>query len=413
MSAIALLLGLFLLSYVGSSLVGKRVIAGFGLPSGAEYLVLGFLLGPHALGIISRSLLASFEPLLVVGAAWIALCSGLTYTLVGERRIRPLLALLGVLGTLLVLAVTGGATWLALPFVRVLEPTERLLVAGGVGVVSCGCTRQAVRWVVERYAASGPLSDVLADQARASAFVPVFGVSLLLAAFPSPALAAVPLEARVAITWCVGGLLALVAFLLVERGLVKDEVWGIIVGTSLLVMGVSARLGLSAVASAFALGLCLGVLSRRRRELAAMLRPTERGVLLPLALLAGALVNLREAPGAALCVPLAIAARLGAELVRGAGLWLLVPRARPAGLLIGQCFSSTGEVSLACAVSLALSLRTPLAQTVLVVAVANVLTGELLAPLALRRALARAGELAADSSLGDRAGAPAREEPAS
>ena len=47
--SIWLLLGLLLLSYLGSNLVGGRAIRGFGLPSNAEYLVLGFAIGPHAL----------------------------------------------------------------------------------------------------------------------------------------------------------------------------------------------------------------------------------------------------------------------------------------------------------------------------------------------------------------------------
>ena len=39
-----LLLGLLLIAYLGSNLVGGRAIRGFGLPSGSEYLVLGFAL---------------------------------------------------------------------------------------------------------------------------------------------------------------------------------------------------------------------------------------------------------------------------------------------------------------------------------------------------------------------------------
>ena len=49
MNAIAFLLGLLVLAYLGSILVGGRTIRGFGLASGAEYLVLGFVLGPQVL----------------------------------------------------------------------------------------------------------------------------------------------------------------------------------------------------------------------------------------------------------------------------------------------------------------------------------------------------------------------------
>jgi hypothetical protein len=42
---VTLLVALLVLAYVGSALVGKRAKRDFGLASGAEYLVLGFLLG--------------------------------------------------------------------------------------------------------------------------------------------------------------------------------------------------------------------------------------------------------------------------------------------------------------------------------------------------------------------------------
>jgi hypothetical protein len=393
LNAILLLLGLLVLSYVGSMLRGDRAIRGLGLPSGAEYVCLGFVLGSHVLGIISQSLLLSFEPLLVVGAAWIAFIAGLSYTQVGERRIVIGRALLGVLSTTLVGLGVGAAVWFSIPLFAPALLGERVLLAGGITLVSLGSTRQAVRWAVQRYLASGPLSDALADYARASALMPVLGLSLLVAHFPDAGLLKLNFPARVGINWGIGALLGLVALALVSRNLTKNEVWGILVGTSLLSTGVAARLGLSPVAAAFALGLTLGTLSARRRELAAMVRPTERAVLLPLAVLAGALVNFREAPALAVLIPLAIAARLGGELVRGGLLRLASSAARRGGPLVGFCLVSTGEITLACAVSIALSFKEPVALSVLAVAAVALLFGEVIGPLALRRCLGRAGEL--------------------
>src|SRR6185295_11655821 len=56
MSAIALLLGLLVLSYMGGIVRGGRAIQGFGLPSGAEYLCLGFVFGSDVLGLIPEAL---------------------------------------------------------------------------------------------------------------------------------------------------------------------------------------------------------------------------------------------------------------------------------------------------------------------------------------------------------------------
>jgi len=393
LNAILLLLGLLALSYVGSLLRGDRAIRGLGLPSGAEYLCLGVVLGSHALGIIDRPLLESFEPLLVVAASWIAFIAGLGYNRVGVRPIAFGRAALGVLGAALAGLAVFAAVYFALPFVAPRLMEDRVLCAGGAGCVCSGTTRQAVRWVVQRYAAVGPLSDALADYARASALVPVVGLGLLLAYFPVPGLAFIGFSARAGLTLGIGALLGLVALALLSRGVTRDETWGILVGTALLSMGVAARLGLSPLAASFALGLTIGMLSRRRAELTSMVRPTERAVLLPLAVLAGALVDVTAAPRVLVLVPLALAARYAMEFVRG--LWLCAGSApaRRAGPLVGYALVSTGEVTLACAVSIAVAFERPAALGVLAIAAAGLLLGEVVAPLALRRALVRTGEL--------------------
>jgi hypothetical protein len=125
-----------------------------------------------------------------------------------------------------------------------------------------------------------------------------------------------------------------------------------------------------------------------------MVRPTERAVLLPLAVLAGALVDVKGAPRVLVLVPLALAARYGMEFVRGLLLCAASAPARRAGPLVGHALVSTGEVTLACAVSIAVAFHErPAALSVLAIAAVGLLLGEVVAPLALRRALVRAGEL--------------------
>jgi hypothetical protein len=393
-NAVLLLLGLLALSYLGSMLRGERAIRGLGLPSGAEYLCLGVGLGPHALGIISKPLLDSFAPLLLVAASWITFIAGLGYSRVGSRPIAIGRASVGVIGAALVGGAVFAVVYRALPLISPSLASERVLVAGGAACVSSGTTRQAVRWVVQRYSARGPLADALADYARASALVPVIAVALMMAWYAVPGLSFLAFPARAGSTFGIGALLGLVALALLSRSLTRDEIWGILVGTSLLAMGVAARLGLSAPAATFALGLLIGTLSRRHSELSDMVRPTERAVLLPMAVLAGALVDVTS-PGAAVLLCLCLGARCIAELARGLILVALSRAARPAGPLVAYGLMSTGDVTLACAVSIAFAFDRPAGLAVLAVAAAGLLIGELVAPLALRRALLRAGEIPA------------------
>src|SRR6202040_2980924 len=71
-----LLMGLLLLAYLGSFLVGEHSIRGVGLPSGTEYIVLGFILGPNLLRLLEPSMLETFDPIADVAVGWIALLIG-------------------------------------------------------------------------------------------------------------------------------------------------------------------------------------------------------------------------------------------------------------------------------------------------------------------------------------------------
>jgi hypothetical protein len=398
-NAIALLLGLLVLSYVGSILAGNRTIRGFGLPSGAEYLLLGFVLGPHVLGVMNRSLLGAFEPMLIVGAAWLALVAGIGYGRVGPRRVRLSHALSGIVSAALIGVGVGGAVYATLGVLGpALSAVERALLSGAAGAVCCETTRHAVRWVAERHGAKGPLSDAVADLARASALVPAAALAVLFAAVPMPGLLGLTWGARIGITLGIGCLLGLVATLLLGREFRRDESWGILLGTSLLGMGVSERLGLSAVATTFAMGLTVALVSAHRAELKAMIAPTEGSVMVPLTVLAGAFVQLDVSPMLPLLLGVAIVSRFALELVRGVLLSRLLGPARQAPVVLGLGLASPGSFSLGCAVAIATRFPESIGGTALVIAAAGVLAGELVGPLSLRRALEASGEIVEGAS---------------
>jgi hypothetical protein len=392
-SAIGLLLGLLVLSYVGSILVGGRTIRGFGLPSGAEYVLLGFVLGPRVLGVVSGTLIEAFGPLLVVGSAWLAFVAGIGYGQVGERKIHVGRAAAGVLFALLVAAGVAAVVFFSLGLASGLSVGERLILAGSAGAVSSETTRHAVRWVVERHGARGNLSDTLADYARASVLAPALILAVLFAALPGQGLAALSIPERAGVTIAVGVVLGLVVAVLLGREFRRDESWGILLGASFLGMGIASRLGQSAIATTFFMGLTVAVVSPHRSEVKTMVTPTEKPVLLPVAVLAGASVHPDAAPFAPMLIAVGLAARIAVELVRGSMVALFVRSARPAGPLVGVGLVSIGAFSLASAVALELRLPSELGAAVLAYAAASLLMGELFGPLMLRRALVRAGDI--------------------
>jgi hypothetical protein len=385
-----LLLGLLLLAYLGSNLVGGRAIRGFGLPSGSEYLVLGFALGPHVLDVLGRSLAHTFEPVVLVGTGWLALVVGVGYTRVADRWISPARAAVGVLlGALSCIAVAA-AVYFAAPELGGFQGFSRLAIALGMGACASATTRHSVRWVVERHGARGPLADFAADAARASALVPPLTLAILFALAPGGGLPSVPVLGRIAITLGFGAGLGLIAALLLGRDFRRDESWGVLLGTGLLTVGAADRAGLSLLGAMMAMGLTLAA-SRHRLEIKAMLTPTEKPVLLPVTLLAGAYVNLRLPTSVFLLVAAAVVVKVATRLLLGIA--LSVGPARGTGADFGLSMLASGGFTIAAA--LAFSTRVPGVESdaVLLFAVVATLLGEWVAPAALRRSLERAGEL--------------------
>jgi hypothetical protein len=391
-----LLLGLLLLAYLGSNLVGGRAIRGFGLPSGSEYLVLGFALGPHVLDVVGRSLARTFEPVVLVGTGWLSLVVAVGYVRVADRWIKPSRAAAGILlGVVSCGAVTAAVYFLS-PFFAPFQGFERLAVALGIGACASATTRHSVRWVVERHGARGPLADFAADAARASSIVPPLALTILFALAPGGALPAMPAVGLMGITLAFGAVIGLVAALLLGRDFRRDESWGVLLGTGLLTAGAADRVGLSLLGAMFAMGLILAA-SRHRLEIKAMLTPTEKPVLLPVVLLAGAYVNLKLPTPVFVLVGLAVAAKIVVRVLLGTA--LAAGPARGTGADFGVSMLASGGFTIAAA--LAFSTRVPgmASDTVLLFAVVSTILGEWLSPAALRRSLDRAGELhAVDAS---------------
>lgn len=393
MNPVAFLLGLLVLAYLGSILVGGRAIRGFGLPSGAEYLVLGFVLGPQVLSVVSRSLVDSFQPVVLVGVSWLGLVLGVSYLRVGTRRVPVPHLLGGIALSALVSAAVSTAVYFGAQHFSKLSRLETIAFAAVAGLICSETTRHSVRWVVERHGAKGPLADIAADTARASALFSSLALSVVNAWLPGAALPTFTLVERALVAIVLGIVLGFTAALLLGREFRRDESWGILLGTSLLGTGAAARLNLSPLSTTFAMGLTLVLVSRHRAEIKAMVTPTEKPVLLPVVLLAGAMVNVRLPLVLLALVGAALVAKLMARLFCGALLSLSVPSVQNARLEFGVGMLSSGALGLA--VALAFGVRHPgaVSDAVLLLAAVGVLVGEWLGPAALRRALTIAGEI--------------------
>ncbi len=164
---------------------------------------------------------------------------------------------------------------------RLFEGANLRWASLGAAMVACETTRHTIRWVAERHGARGPLSDLLADMARASAVVPIAILAFICAALPSESNYYTSLSARLGITVGVGAILGAVVAVLLGREFRQQESWGLMIGTSLLGMGIASRLGLSPLGTCFVLGLTISIVSRHHADIRALAQPTEKPVMLP------------------------------------------------------------------------------------------------------------------------------------
>lgn len=393
MSPMAVLLLLLVLAYIGSMWVSSERKRAFGSPSGVEYVVLGALLGPHALGVLGHGVMAAFEPVALVALGWIGLVFGLECGIVQGRRVPLTRLVLGVLFTLVTAAAAACATFWLLGHGTAHTSDERLVESLAVGLVSVETTRHAVRWIGERQPLTGPLSDLLLDLSAADDAPVLIALAALFAQLSgehifSEHVRIVP-AAMAAGTIGAGVALGTMSAWLIDRASSRVEGWTILLGATWLVTGMAESLGLSALAATFVLGLTLSVLGRDAPRLRQQVGQTEGAVLLPALLLAGAHLAPPEGSAEIALIALALAVRLLMNFAFGFGISLARRETRRLGPWIGAGMLASGTLTMM--VGFGITLRCPphLARPVLTIAFLGTLLGEILGPAALKQALER------------------------
>ncbi|NUO50531.1 MAG: potassium transporter Kef [Polyangiaceae bacterium] len=401
MSPVVVLMGLLVLAYFGSMLVGGRAIRGFGLPSGTEFVLLGIFVGPHFMGFVTRSGLASFEPLVAFALTWLGLTIGLHYGVVGDRRISKKRLLAGLGLATLTLAITGGVTAAVAFVVTPYRGNQLAVLALGCAAASTETTRHAVRWVTERYGASGPLSQLVADVSEADDAIPIGALAILAVLVPQSDAVVLPLPAWVLGlgTVAAGGVIGATCAALVDIEPRTSQRWGIVLGSLLLAGGISLRLGLSAVTTAFVMGIVASALASTRAVLARMVATSERAVMLPSLFLAGAYVSWPSSPALVGVVAAGFIARVLAKLFMARLLTRGEEAERAPRVSLGLGLLPAGVLTMTVGLACALRFPGPVGDTILALAAVNAAVGEVIGPAMLRRAMKLAGEIPVSAAM--------------
>jgi hypothetical protein len=392
MSPMALLLLLLVLAYIGSLWASPERKRAFGTPSGVEYVLLGALLGPEALGVLGHEAMHAFEPIAVVALGWIGFLFGVECGHVGDRR-APLGRI--TVGLLLSIVTASSAALLAywmIDFLGAFPDDLRLMLSGAVGLVTAETTRHAVRWIGERQSLSGPLADLLLDLAAADDAPVLLALAILFAELSGEhALQnhALPPIAMAGVTVGAGVVLGTVLSWLIRRSSSRVERWTMLLGATWLATGMTKSLGLSELSATFALGVTLGALSGDAPRLRAQTVATEGAVLLPALLLAGARLAIPQSQAEIALIAVAVGARFATSFVFGFVLSWFRAETRGLGGMLGAGMLASGSLTMIVAFSISLRCPPEIGRPALAIAFAGTLLGELIGPPALRRAFGR------------------------
>jgi Kef-type K+ transport system membrane component KefB len=157
--------------------LAKRLL----IVSGAEYLVLGILLGPQVTGVIPIEAAESFGPIIVLGIGWIGLTVGMQFYLPRLVRITGLTFRLAVIESLVTLGVVGGVLWWAFPALGLTSEFWAIVPALALGAIAVASTPAGLDIALRDRKRREPVVNQLETSLGVNAFVAIVTVGILFA----------------------------------------------------------------------------------------------------------------------------------------------------------------------------------------------------------------------------------------
>lgn len=285
---IVVVVGGYLAAHVASSWMARRFL----VVSGAEYLLLGILLGPQVSGVIGADVFGGFAPFLTLALGWVGVVVGAQFSLHELVRIPAKSYRIAFLEAFLTLAAVSGAmlavfTWL------LGTPVERAVFpAVAAGAVATASTPTGIGLVARRLGWGGPVVRQLQLSTAMDALVAIVAFSLLLTlghAPPSSPAVRPPTATEWAVISVAIGIVGGTLFHLFlgnERKI--DRLFVALAGATILASGAAAYLRLSPLLPTMLVGAILANTSGNREEVRRVLAVVERPLYFVLLIFAGA-----------------------------------------------------------------------------------------------------------------------------
>ncbi|MEQ8328968.1 MAG: cation:proton antiporter [Longimicrobiales bacterium] len=369
--------------------------------TGTHFLLLGLLVGPVGLGILTPEATRQLFPFLALGLGWVGFHFGLQLDWDSLRRFpvgyHVLAAGQAVLAFLIVLA--GGWLFFRATGLSDEAPFHLVLLAAATASVS---TPAGIAMVSSNFLVRGNVRDLLLFTASLDAGVGFLALAVTYSLYRPEAvdagLAMTPQPALVAVTIGLGVVCGIVFAWLVRRRPAAEELMLYILGICAFAAGAALQWGLSPLMVSVTMGAVVANMVPDRMRIMTVLQRWEKPVYLTFLLIAGALLSLPTV----WIVVMAVGYTLLRAVAKGVGaatMVTLVPVGFDVPRRLGLGLLPQGGVSLAMAVSGALlysgvEVRGVDAESALfTVIVIGVLISEITGPTFTVQLLRRAGEI--------------------
>jgi Kef-type K+ transport system membrane component KefB len=276
--------------YLAAHVVFDRLAKRFMIVSGAEYLLLGILLGPRVSKLLSSDVIDSLAPILTLALGWIGTIIGTQFELrrlitVPARRFR-----IGFAESACTLLIVAGLEFAVFRWYFLASVPDALVTAVAMGCMAVASSGVAIALLGESPDADKTLIGQLQLSTSINALVAIAGFGLLLSIHHLPNAGPRPLTATewAVISIVIGVVGGALFHVFIGDTPESDRLFVALAGGIVLVSGASTYLGLSPLLSALFFGITLVNTTSAPAELIATLNRVERPFYFVLLLFGGA-----------------------------------------------------------------------------------------------------------------------------
>jgi hypothetical protein len=283
---IVIVVAAYLAAHVLFDWLGRRFL----IVSGAEYLLLGVLLGPQVSRTLDASVVSQFAPLMTLALGWIGALIGSQFRLVELMRIPGVLFRVAFIESILSLAVTSAISMVMLIYVMDVSTYDASIAGTALGAIATASAPSGIALVAHRVGRRSPLLQQLQLSTAINSLIAIVAFGVLISivhADPEGVRAPTATEwAVISISiGLVGGALFHL-FLGEERNV--DRLFIAVGGALVLASGASAFLRLSPLLSTLLIGAVLVNTSKNAGTIRDVLTRVERPLYYVLLLFVGA-----------------------------------------------------------------------------------------------------------------------------